>query len=240
MRIRPKESGLSIGLNFDKKNFLKFKSQIIKLGKQLEHQSKSTNYSWLCHGQINPYIECKGWDSRVIDKQGRVSSVIFLDYDNILFKLMEAELLYLIKKWKLTPFYIFKTFEDKDENGDQYGNYHAICLTKLNFSEVIQLQNETSCDVNYKQVPQVYRFKTWVLRLGDKEDKGRPKYKCIIVSEDDYIDKTKLFYGEYDQAVSEFHLRVLINLYPNLPEVYYGNLDGNIKGSLVKYMTASK
>lgn len=235
MDVRKKEGqGLNISIKVDYKRYKQLIKNIKELGKEYESYSNinNLNYSLLTNFQKLPYMKVKGWCSRVVDKNHKVSEVIFLDYDNILYRIMEDELKYLIEEYNLSPFYIFTSEESKDENEELYGNYMAICLTKKTFREVIQLQNELHCDAAYKKIPLIYRFKTWVLRLGNKGKKGSPEFKCIIGD----IEK------KYAQDVSQAHLGALQEIYPNIPKINYSNLDGNKINNLfmTEYLTASK
>jgi len=174
----------------------------------------------------------KGWCSRVVDKSGKVSEVLFLDYDNILYRIVEDELKYLMEEYNLSPFYVFISKEKKDSNGETYGNYMAVCLTKNTFRQVVQMQNELHVDSAYKRIALTYRFKTWVLRLGPKGKKGRPIFKEIVGD----VKKT------HPQDVSNAHLQALRAIYPEIPKIKYKNLDkNNIKNLFVsEYKTASR
>lgn len=235
MDIRKKEKeGINISIKVDFKRYKKLIEQIKILGKEYEHSSDSNklNYSLLANFQKLPYMKVKGWCSRVIDDNGKVSEVFFCDYDNILYRIIQDELKYLIEEYNMPPFYIFKTFEDKDYNGEIYGNYIVVCLKKQTFREVIQMQKELHCDQAYKQIPLIYRFKTWVLRLGGKGKKGKPVFKEVIGD----LDKT------YNQNVSNAHLEALQGIYPEIPKVDYSNKDNNPISKLfvTEYVTASK
>lgn len=235
MDIRKKESeGLTISIKVDYNHYRKLIEDIKRLGKKYENASNvnKLNYSFLANFQRLPYMKVKGWCSRVVDSNGRVSEVFFCDYDNILYRIVQDELRYLMEEYDMPPFYVFKTFEDKDNNGEIYGNYIVICLKKLTFREVVHIQNQLHCDQAYKQIPLIYRFKTWVLRLGNKGKKGKPEFKEIIG------DLNK----EYYQEVSQAHLEALEKLYPEIPKIKYKNLDGNdiSKLFLTEYVTASK
>ena len=235
MDIRKKESeGVNISIKLDRKHYKKIMEDIKLLGKEYEHESniKKLDYSILANCQKLPYMPVKGWCSRVIDSNGKISEVLFIDYDNILYRLVESELKYLMDEYNLSPFYVFTSEESKDCNGEIYGNYMAVCLTKKSFREVIQMQNELHCDQAYKKIPLIYRFRTWVLRLGSKGKKGRPDFKEIIGD----LGKN------YAQDVSNAHLEALQGFYPEIPKVNYSNLDKNdiSKLFLTEYVTASK
>lgn len=232
--INKERDGLNISIKTDKVNFKKLVNNIKLLGKKYESKSNvnKLTYSVLANCQQLPHMPVKGWCSRVVDKTGKVSEVLFLDYDNILYRIVEDELKYLMEEYNLSPFYVFISKESKDRNGETYGNYMAVCLKKNTFRQVIQMQNELHCDQAYKRIALVYRFKTWVLRLGPKGKKGKPIFKEIIGN----LDKS------YSQNVSNSHLEALQALYPNIPKIKYTNLDNNtIKDLFVsEYKTASK
>ena len=234
MDIKKKEAeGINISIKVDGKHFRKLIGDIKKLGKEYEYASNTNklNYSLLANFQKLPYMKVKGWCSRVVDDNGRVTEVFFCDYDNILYRIVQDELKYLMEQYDMPPFYVFTSTEERDENGEIYGNYMVVCLKKNNFSDVIKMQKELHCDQAYKQIPLIYRFKTWVLRLGSKGKKNPPLFKEVIG------DLKK----EYPQEVSQAHLEALKGLY-NIPEIRYTNLDGHKinKLFLTEYVTASK
>jgi hypothetical protein len=233
--IRKKEGqGINISVKVDFNHFKRLIYVIKVLGQRYESKSNTNklDYSLLANFQKLPYMKVKGWCSRCIDKNGKISEVFFCDYDNILWRLVKDELLYLIEEYDETPFYVFSTSEEKDCNGELYGNYLIVGLKKHTFKQVIEMQDNLHCDQAYKKIPLIYRFKTWVLRLGPKGNKNKPKFKCVIG------DLTK----EYKQEISEAHLIALKSLYKNLPNIKYLNKDGGkLKNLFVtEYFTASK
>ena len=235
MDIRKKENyGLNISFKLDYKNYSEFKKEIITIGKKHEDNStpQKIKYSILANCMKLPYMDVKGWCSRCVDKDGRITEVFFCDYDNVLFRVVEDEARYLTNKYKETPIYIFSTDETKDCNGEEYGNYYMVSIKKHTFKEVIEMQEQLHCDQAYKKIPLIYRFKTYVLRLGEKGDKDKPKFKCVIG------DVSK----KYNQDVSEPHLKILKAIYPSIPKIKYTNLDGRgiDKLFVTEYKTASK
>lgn len=231
MQVKPKELGENIIVNLDYQNYKLFLDQVKKFAKECEYKSnyKKLDYSVVFNGRKRPYMDVKGWCSRVIDKRGKISHVTFMDYDQILFNLMESELKYLIQTYNLTPFYIFTTHEEKDENGEYYGNYIAVSITKRNVLDVLETLKESHCDNSYKLVPLSYRFKTWVLRLSGKGSKKQPEFKCVI-------GDTK---KKYSQQVSQAHLELMEKVY-KLPKINYLNLDGGNVVFTSEYKTASE
>ena len=235
MDIRKKENeGLNISVKLDKFYYKKFIENLKTLGQSYEHKSDKNklDYSILANCHKLPYIKVKDWCRRCIDKNGRVSEVFFCDYDNILYRIVQDEARYIYEEHDETPIYVFVSEEDKDNNGELYGNYMLVSLKKHSFRDVITIQDNLHCDEAYKRIPLIYRFKTYVLRLGNKGKKKRPKFKEIIG------DLSK----EYTQEVSQAHLEALKVLYPKIPDVKYKNLDGNKINKLfvTEYITASK
>jgi len=85
--------------------------------------------------------------------------VPFLDYDNITDKnLLYTELQALQYKYDLGNAYIFRTGK----------GYHVIYADLLAYDEWIEILNSTTCDPDYKQVPQGNGQRAWVLRLTKK------------------------------------------------------------------------
>lgn len=233
MDIRKKETeGLNISIKVDKLHYNKLISDIKTLGKRYEFESNvdKLNYSLLVNFQRVPFMKVKGWESRVVDKNGKISEVIFMDYDNILFRLVESELKYLMEEYNLPPWYVFFSEKSIDPNGEVYGNFLCINLCKKTFKEVIEIQNLTHADPAFKKIPTLYRFRTWCLRLGGKGKKNPPKFYKIIG------DNKKV----YLQEISQGHLEVLESIY-NLPKIKYKNKDGHTTKDVFfdEYITAS-
>lgn len=235
MDIRKKENeGTNISIKLDRKNYSQFIKDIKNLGKKYEHLSNidKLNYSVLANCQKLPYMKVKGWSSRVVDDNGKISEIIFMDYDNILFRLVESELKYLMEEYNLPPWYVFVTEESVDPNGEVYGNFICINLGKKTFREVVQIQNETHADQAFKKIPTLYRFRTWCLRLGPKGKKPAPKFYRVIGDLD----------SNYSQEISQGHLEALKGMYPDIPEIKYKNKDGHSIKNVIfdEYITASK
>lgn len=236
MQTKEKELGENIQFNLDSKSYKKFLEQVKKIGQKYEAQSnfKKLSEAVVVYGRKQPNMPVKGWTSRVINKSGQVQEVIYADYDAILFSLMKSELEFIQKKYNLSPFYVFKTFETQNEVGLVYGNYIVISCTKKNFQEVSNILENMHIDPAFKSVPKLYYYKTWCLRLGEKSDgkrvkKPAPAFKCIIG------DLTK----EYAQDVSQAHVEVIEHLYNKVPKIKYTNLDGQHEIWTSQYMTAS-
>jgi len=236
MDIRKKENrGTNLTFKLDFKQYRKFISEMKNLGKEFEHKSdvNRLNYSILANCQKVPYMNVKGWSSRVVDPNGRTTHVTFVDYDNILFRLVLDEISYLTEKYNLPPWIVLKTFEDIDNNGEVFGNYLLFNLKKCTFKEVIDMQDKLSCDQAFKKIPLLYRFKCWCARLSKKGKRNAPEFKCIIGD----IKKS------YNQEISNGHLEGLNAIFPETKGlIKYKNKDkGKMKDiAFVEYVTASK
>lgn len=221
-------------VNFDHENYKLFLDGVKKLAQKHEAKSnyKKLDYAVVFSGRKKPYENVKGWCSRVLEDSGRITEVVFIDFDCILLSLVREELRYISEKYNLSPFYLFKTQEDIDKPSKQpFGNYLAISITKKTFKEVGQILDETHCDRSYRTVPKEYKYKTFVLRLGKKFRKNAPEFREVIGD----ISK------EYTQEVSQAHLEILEQLYPQTKGlIKYKNLDGNHRYFTSEYMTASK
>lgn len=233
MEVRQKDNGLEIVSHSDKKRSLIAIKKLKEILFESEVNSKKdkTDYSVRVYLQNNPSMNVKGWYSLVVEDSGRLRQVLFLDYDDIRYNFMESELKWLINQFNLTPFYILSSFENKNKNGVVYGNYLAICIQKFDYQDIIALQKPLSIDYQYKQVARSNYYKSWCLRLGEKGEKKRPQFKCVIG------DLNK----KYSQEVSNSHLQMLKALY-KIPDIKYSNLDnGTLKTiRITEYVTGSK
>ena len=228
MKYQKKENNhFKINIDLDKKNQVKFIKEIKRIGKQLEYNSSSDNlkYSIVVYGIKIPDMETGGWSNRCKD----FKFVIFLDFDNTLYWQVQAQLELLMNKFNLSPFYVFETESKMDINKQEYGNYNCACFTKKTFSEVFNIQDETTCDQAHKNLPKLYRFKSAILRLKPKGKKGSPVFKCIVG------DLKKV----YPQDVSSAHINFIRKAYPNIPRIKYKNADGFSELYLSDYKTAS-
>ena len=229
MKVRQKEGkGFHITINLDKKNHSEFVNELKLLGQKYESNSNvnKLDYSIVIHTQRNPFMSVKGWADRCED----FKFVIFSDWDDILFWQVKVQLEMLMERYNLSPFYVFETASDKDCSGEEYGNYIAISLTKRKFSEVFNILGDTTCDQAHRGLPAIYRFKSRILRLSGKGNKPAPKFKCVVGALNE----------EYSQEISSAHLKLLKEIYPEIPDIKYTNPDKLTKVWLSEYKTASK
>lgn len=232
MKILNKEkSQKKVISNLDFKQYSKLMKDISNLVKEAEYKSNpdKLTYSVITDGRKKPDMAIKGWCSRVIEDSGKINEIVFVDYDEILFKLVESELLYIQKEYNLSPFIIITSVERKNLDGDLFGNYLAVSITKKTHKEVGRILDELHCDNSYKTVSLRNKHRSWCLRLSGKGKKNAPTFKCIIGD----LEK------EYNQDCSNAHLEILQKVYPTMPKIKYTNLDDNHTVYLTNYKSMS-
>jgi len=228
MKIKNKENDqFQININLDRPRYKDFFKKVTKLAKELEYKSKTKkmDYSVIINAVKIPNMPTGGWSNRTED----FKFVIFLDFDNSLFWQVKTQLEFLMERFDLSPFYVFETESKIDCNGEEYGNYNCVCLTKKKFKEVFDIQEETTCDQMHKHIAKIYRFKSHILRNKPKGSKGAPIFKCIVGD----VDKS------YKQPISSAHLDFLHKMYDNVPKIKYLSPDGFKTLWLSDYKTAS-
>jgi len=180
-----------------------------------------------------PDIPTIGYGSLCSGDTTRFEHVIFLDYDWINEWMVREELAYLVDKYRLSNFYLFYTRRFEYPQGGPfdrwYGNYQAVCCTKLQFKEVLKIIEETHCDWNYKTMPHYSRYKFWFLRFIDKGEVEPPKFFELIPDKPINMDR----------RVSQAHVRFLETWY-GVPKLPYQNLDGSKEILMSRYMTAKR
>jgi hypothetical protein len=176
-----------------------------------------------------PYIPVAGISSRCVDRK----HVLFLEYDNIVRWLVEDELEWLTVKYGLTPFYLFRSSLKKMKWNDdeEYGNYHAISLTKLSPADIMEIQSHTHIDYRYRMNFNVNLYKCNVLRMSGKGDKPQPVFLKTLGCMTAAARRRK---------TSTAHRELLEGQYKSLNRIKYHNEDGSHRPVLVSYLTAHK
>lgn len=233
MKIETKECDyIKIGLNLDKSNYDSLIQDIKLLGRKYESLSdpNNLNYTTVFNGIKTPDMQTGGYSNRCED----FKFVLFLDFDNHAFWQVKVQLEMLMEKYNLSPFYVYQTEdlnkEKKDFQGDEYGSYNCVCLTKQRFIDIFKIQDDTTCDQAHKNLPRIYHFHSAILRCLPKGDKPASVFKCVIGD----INK------EYSQDVSSAHLKFLETIHPTMPKIKYTNPDGFEALWLSDYSTSSK
>lgn len=149
--------------------------------------------------------------------------VIFADYDNVYRRMVIEDFMIIQKKFSLPPGYLFST-EETTELGEHKGNYHLINLKKVDYDNFIEILKYLRCDSNYKTMNNRNPYRNFVLRLGKKSGKNRPRFIGLI---GDNINLNK--------EVSKPHREILNKLYPKINHPRYTKLDSCKKVFLQEY-----
>lgn len=232
MEIQNKECDyVKIKLSLDKSNYLAMFEELKLLGQKYEARSnvKELDHTVILNGIKNPDMQTGGYANRTED----FKFILLLDFDNTQFWQVKVQLEMLMEKYNLSPFYIFQTedlnSEKKDFQGEEYGSYNAVCLTKSRFIDTFKMQDDTTCDQAHKKIPLIYSFKSAILRCVPKGEKKASVFKCVIG------DTSK----EYPQDISSAHLNFLEAIHPTMPKIKYTNPDGFTSLWLSDYSTSS-
>lgn len=133
--------------------------------------------------------------------------ILTIDYDQVEFNVVFEDYMLIQEIYKLPQAYFFKTKE---------GNYHVICLKKFYSAEIAEILSKTRCDSNYKDMPLRNKYRSWVLRISDKNGSKRPKY----------IGKLgELIFNNLNFEISTAHKNLLKRLYPKIKHPKYNKED---------------
>ncbi|MFA7708357.1 MAG: hypothetical protein WCX73_05390 [Candidatus Pacearchaeota archaeon] len=200
-----------------KKGILTFKRKL-KSGEtyRIDKRRKYTSVSI-----IKAPLVVTGVSSRTKDNR----DILFMDYDNCDLSLVKSDYTLIQEMFNLPPGYLLTT-KIKKKNGEDYGNFHIICLIKKNPVELYEMMKHTHIDANYLDSPIRNRQKCLILRISKKGKRPVPKYLGLI--------------GEVknlDQEISTAHKRFLSGLHKNIVHPKYTNEDGLKKIFLQDYET---
>jgi hypothetical protein len=151
--------------------------------------------------------------------------VIFMDYDKCDLSLVKSDFNVIQNLFDLPPGYIFTTGMEK-KNGDEHGNFHVITLCKKRPVEVIEILKHTHIDANYLDSPIRNRQRGWILRIGLKGKRLRPKFLG-------FIGENK----NLDLEISTAHKKLLSKLYTSVKHPKYTKEDSNSKIFFQDYET---
>lgn len=154
----------------------------------------------------------KGFSNVCSDLKG----IVIIDYDEVEEEIVIEDWNYIQKKFKLPPAYLFMT---------KQGNYHVICLFKALQSTIYEILTNTRCDINFKSMPLRNPYRSYVLRIGEKQGSKRPKFLRIIGN-----------HQNLSKEISSAHLKLLSKFYP-LPKINYLNKDNLKKIKIHTYET---
>lgn len=164
----------------------------------------------------------KGFASSCIDGK----HVLFIDYDEVPRFLVEQDYKRLQKEDKIPKGYLFATREKKDSEGFLKGNYHVICLSKHNPGHIRDMIMKTHADVNFMSMPLRNIYRNWVLRIGPKGEKDRPRFLGLIGKD-----------NKNNYEISTAHLDMIEKIYSGMPKIKWKNQDKATKLYIQEYET---
>ena len=149
----------------------------------------------------HPNVDTVGMSNLCTD--GRF--VPFIDYDNVFLYRVVNEVRKLQRRWKVGTVAVLSTGEDIDMQGKHYGNYHVVAYSKFKFFEILKMLDETSCDPNFRRIPEFFNGRYWVLRicpkyLDGREIRGKPYLRRVL-------------YARAGRELSYPHFKFLCNVY---------------------------
>lgn len=177
-----------------------------------------------------------GWSSRTMDRK----HILFLDYDFKAYEYVKEELEYVqlhppstacgVKIKEMSPFYTFSSSNDMNESGIRFGNYHALCMTKFTWGEILHIMNEMGIDPKYKSMTNTSLYGSWAIRAfpklsAGKEVKGKPRF-CEVIGAGRGLSN----------PISSGHLLQLMRHY-DVPLIHYQKPDGYTRIWEVEYET---
>lgn len=175
----------------------------------------------------HPDVETVGMSNLCSD--GRF--VLFIDYDDTFLYRVIDEVRILQRKFRVGSVAILSTGGTVDLQGKEYGNYHVVGFAKFRFHDMLDMLEGTSCDRNFRRIPQIFNGRSWTLRIAPKmldgrEIKGMPYLKRMV-------------YAKTGLEMSRPHYKFLMNVYgmPKLPRKYMSRFDRSDKLKTVYYQT---
>lgn len=160
---------------------------------------------------------CKGFSSRTEDNQ----DILLLDYDFVAYNVVIDDISFLQKRYLVSPAYCFTT-KERAEHGERVGNYHVVFLSKHNFVDIIEMLKHTHIDKNFIDLPLRTRYRSYVLRLSKKNNRGKPRFIETFLVWNALIKKRN------EPEISTAHKIMLSKFYKRIIHPYYSNED-NLK-----------
>lgn len=142
--------------------------------------------------------------------------ILLIDYDNVDESVVLEDYRFLQRDYRLPKAYLFTT---------KPGNYHVVCLEKRTPMKINEILQRTRCDENYKTMPLRSPYRSWVLRISEKNGSNKPKLIGMI----------GLMYPGRIQ--SNAHFELLKKFYPKIQRKDHKQLDRNHKIKLQMYET---
>lgn len=194
----------------------------------LKFHGKFLGLHWYTIISMHPKVQTLGLTNMLSDGK----FVFFADFDNVFLYRVRKEAMMLQDKFDIGTVAILSTGEDVDDQGKPYGNFHMIGLGKMKYREVLDALDETSCDANFRRVPEYFNGRYFVLRVYPKfnekweQVRDRPYLREVIWA------KTK---RECSLAIYDF-LRVWYEL-DDFPMGFRPRFDNYRSVRILKYQT---
>jgi hypothetical protein len=156
----------------------------------------------------------KGISNVCEDQKG----IITVDYDEVDKSIVLEDYKYIQEKFKLPPGYLFTTKE---------GNFHVICLYKALQSTIFEILSNTRCDSNFRSMPLRNPYRSYVLRISQKQGSKKPKFLELI-------GRTI----NLDKEISSAHYNLISKIHKKLPMITYKKKDNLTKLKIHTYETS--
>lgn len=191
-----------------------FKVQQISLAFRIPFTSKVIRTSFQTYRDPNSW--CVGIGSQCED--GR--HVQFFDYDGKDIKQVIGDILFLQEYFSLPHAYLFQL--DRDDS------FHVIIPSKLSFSETYRILKNSNSDWGHQESAKKVRGHEWVLRVGPKGSRSRPRFIGYLKSKHDVHE------------ISTAHKKFIENTYQNVPKLSFMVEDDCLMIPKVNYNTGSR
>ena len=113
------------------------------------------------------------WTRGILNRTDDGKYIFFVDYDYMKLSYIKGELEHLQKIYELGDIHIFKSSEK---------SFHAVSFAKLTAKLYIEILENSSCDLAFKNTPRFVSYRNWVLRNFRKGGQDRPQYIYTIKS----------------------------------------------------------
>jgi hypothetical protein len=144
--------------------------------------------------------------------------ILLIDYDGVDKSIILEDYEFIQNKFNLPPGYLFKTKE---------GNFHVICLFKAQQTVIFDILSNTRCDSNFRSMPLRNPYRSYVLRLSQKQGSKKPKFLDIIGR-----------VINLDKEISTAHFNLLLKIHKGLPPIHYKAEDKLTKLKIHTYETS--
>lgn len=155
------------------------------------------------------------WTTGTLNRTKDGKYVFYLDYDKMKEEYIKGELEHLQTLYDLGDIHVFQSSEK---------SFHAISFAKLTAKEYLEILQNSSCDLAFKNIPRYTSYRNWVLRHFKKGNTDAPKYLYTLKSE------TK-------RQHSLAHYKFIKILYPKINQSI--NSDGIESLTVIDYATGA-